>query len=117
MPVLPMIDLLLLMGWTCLATGGIMKAIAITTNYRPAILTFGPYELYQIAVLLLLFAVALAARTWVKAHEPEMLARRRRVGTLHAVTRANEESDRAAGAHSDQALAAPELSTRDLTGP
>ena len=116
MPVLPMIDLLILMGWTCLAVGAIMKAIAITTNYQPYIFTFGPYEFYEIAVLLLLFAVALAARTWVKAHEPEILAKQRRVSTLHAVTRAKEkeESDRASGAHLAQPQSAPEVSRRRI---
>ncbi|MBW2723650.1 MAG: hypothetical protein JRE71_04625 [Deltaproteobacteria bacterium] len=117
MPVLPMIDLLILMGWTCLAVGAIMKAIAVTTNYQPYILTFGPYEFYEIAVLLLLFAVALAARTWVKAHEPEILAKQRRVSTLHAVTRANEEPDRTSGAQFAQPQSAPEVSASELTGP
>jgi hypothetical protein len=118
MPMLPMIDLLLLLGWTCLAVGGIMKAILITTNYRPAIFTFGPYEFYEIAILLLLFAVALAARTWVKANEPEILARRRRVSTLHAVSRANNDdefdfSDSARSAQPVRSHAAPEFPTRD----
>ena len=116
MPVLPIIDLLLLMGWTCLAVGGIMKAISITTNYRPEILSFRSFEFYELAGIFLLFAIALAARTWVKAHEPEMLAKRRRVSTLHAVSRANEESELASDAHSAEAHAEPELPARDLTG-
>ena len=32
MPVLPLIDLLILMGWTSLALGGVLKAIAVTTT-------------------------------------------------------------------------------------
>ncbi len=118
MPMLPMIDLLILMGWTFLAVGGIMKAISITTNYQPAIFTFGPYDFYELSVIFLLLAVALAARTWVKAHEPEILAKQRRVSTLHAVRRANEESERVVGGTQfAQSQAAPEFPTRDLTGP
>jgi hypothetical protein len=37
-----------------------------------------PSDFLSVAALLMLFALALAARTWVKAAEPGMLARRRR---------------------------------------
>ena len=40
MPVLPLIDLLILLGWTSLAAGALLKAVAISTVYRPTILTF-----------------------------------------------------------------------------
>jgi hypothetical protein len=117
MPVLPMIDLLILLGWTCLAVGGIMKAIMITTNYQPYLFTFGPYEFYEFAMIFLLFAVALAARTWVKANEPEILAKQRRVSTLRAVARANEESDLAVDSLSAQPRADAARPTRDVAGP
>ena len=55
----------------------------------------------------LLFALALAARTWVKAHEPELLARRRRARLAEAgysedelggfADRAGEDARRSSG--------------------
>ena len=35
MRALPIIDLLIFLGWTTLASGGVLKAIYITTSYRP----------------------------------------------------------------------------------
>jgi hypothetical protein len=79
LPVLPIIDLLILMGWSLLAVGAVLKAVAMTTAYRPSIANLGPMDFLTMAMVCLVFAVALAARTWVKAHEPEMLARQRSV--------------------------------------
>jgi len=93
MPVLPLIDLLILMGWTSLALGGVLKAIAVTTTYRPDIMTLGPFEFLVLSGICLLFSLALAARTWVKAHEPEIVARQRRVSRLHAIEKAKESAD------------------------
>ncbi len=118
MPVLPMIDLLILLGWTSLALGGVLKAISVTTNYRPDIMTLGPLEFLQLAGIFLLFALALAARTWVKANEPEIIAKQRRVSTLHAVARATSEYDAAPRAYGDAPEAGvPEsgVPTRDAT--
>lgn len=126
MPILPLIDLLILLGWTCIALGGVLKAIAVTTNYRPDILTLGPLEFLQLAGLFLLFALALAARTWVKANEPEILAKQRRVSTLHAVARATADLDHAGTAFPDPTPPDPDpfaepmgpgagLPTRDAT--
>lgn len=116
MPVLPMIDLLILTGWTCLALGGVLKAIAITTSYRPEIFFLGPFEFLIIAGILLLFALTLAARTWVKAYEPELLAKQRRVSALHSVTRATAGFDPAAGLHPAQPPMNPEFPARDVSG-
>ena len=41
LPVLPLIDLLILMGSASLGIGFILKAIEVTTRYRPAPLGFG----------------------------------------------------------------------------
>ena len=75
MPILPVIDLLILMGWSLLAVGAVLKAIAMTTVYRPTIANLTPMDFLLMAVVCLLFALALAARTWVKANEPAILAR------------------------------------------
>ena len=77
MPILPLIDLLILIGWTSLMTGCLLKAIQLTTHFRPKLLGMGPAELVMAAAVMLLFALALAARTWVKANEPRILAARR----------------------------------------
>lgn len=78
MPVLPLIDLLIILGWTSLMGAALLKAIYVTTTYRPTVLGLGPLEFVLIAGTCLLFGLTLAARTWVKYHEPELMARRRR---------------------------------------
>ncbi|HSJ95587.1 MAG TPA: hypothetical protein VLC53_00860, partial [Myxococcota bacterium] len=50
----------------------------VTTHYRPTILGLSPADFLVLAVVALVFALTLAARTWVKAAEPELLRRRRR---------------------------------------
>lgn len=84
MPVLPLIDLMLLSGWTSLLIGFVLKVIYLTTNYRPAILGFTPIDFMVIAMAAMLFAIALAARTWVKQNEPTAIAIRRRDETIEA---------------------------------
>lgn len=78
MPVLPLIDLLIITGWTSLGAGMVIKAVYISTAYRPRPLGMTPFDFVLVAVVCLLFAVTLAARTWVKVNEPRLLARRRR---------------------------------------
>lgn len=80
MPVLPLIDALILLGWSSLLGGFLLKAIYVTTAYRPTILTLTPIDFLLIAVVCLLFALTLAARTWVRVNEPQLAARRRRRG-------------------------------------
>jgi hypothetical protein len=84
MPVLPLIDLLLLSGWTALLAGFVLKIIHLTSTYRPTILGLAPSDFLMIAVAAMLFAIALAARTWVKQQEPTAEAIRRRDETLEA---------------------------------
>lgn len=83
-PVLPLIDLLIMVGWTSLMGAGLLKAIYLTTMYRPRVLGLGPADFLLFAGVCLLFALALAARTWVKYHEPQLMARRARVRQAHA---------------------------------
>ncbi|MBY0401057.1 hypothetical protein K2X89_12235 [Myxococcota bacterium] len=84
MPVLPLIDLLLLSGWTALLVGFVLKVVYLTTTYRPTILSLTPSDFLEIAIAAMLFAIALAARTWVKTQEPGAVAVRRRDETLAA---------------------------------
>ena len=78
MSVLPLIDALILAGWSSLMIGFVLKAIYVTTSYRPTFFGFMPLDFLWMAGVCLLFALCLAARTWVKAYEPELAARRRR---------------------------------------
>ena len=84
MPVLPLIDLLILVGWTSLMGSGLLKAIYLSTMYRPRVLGLGPADFLLFAGICLLFALTLAARTWVKYHEPQLMARRSRVRQAQA---------------------------------
>lgn len=84
MPVLPLIDLMLLSGWTALLVGFVLKVVHLTTSYRPTIIGLTPMDFLLIAVVAMLFAIALAARTWVKSQEPAVSAIRRRDETIEA---------------------------------
>jgi hypothetical protein len=78
MSILPLMDALILLGWSSLIAGGLLKAVYVTTHYRPTILGMSPIDFLALAVVALVFALTLAARTWVKSVEPELLRRRRR---------------------------------------
>jgi hypothetical protein len=116
MPILPIIDLLILLGWTSLLGGFVLKAVYITTTYRPTVFGLGPLDLLMLAAVFLLFSLALAARSWVKAHEDRLLsASTRAAATLeaYAAVRADKE-DRAGRAGSEDGVGmseAPGLST------
>ncbi len=84
MPVLPLIDALILVGWSSILGAFLLKAVYLTTSYRPTFFGMRPTDFITVAGVALLFALALAARTWVKAHEPELLARRRRARLAEA---------------------------------
>jgi len=84
MPVLPLIDLMLLSGWTALLVGFVLKMVYLTTNYRPTIASLTPIDFLMIAIAAMLFAIALAARYWVASQSPAQSAVRRRDETLEA---------------------------------
>ena len=87
MPVLPLIDLMLLSGWTALLVGFVLKMVAVTTTYRPTIMGLSPIDFLMVAVAAMLFAIALAARTWVKTQEPTAVALRKKEETMEAWNR------------------------------
>lgn len=109
MPVLPIIDLLILMGWTSLFGAFTLKAIQVTTSYRPGLFGMGPMELTVLAGIFLLFSLALSARSWVKAHESQASnARERAAATLQAYSAVQAEARRAeSGALATASGAAP----------
>jgi hypothetical protein len=111
MPVLPIIDLLIFLGWTVLSIGGVLKAIYISTSYRPTFLTLTPIDCLLAGGICLLLSLTLAARTWVKTSEPQILATRRAAGTLEAYeeaqrhAREQEDRDRQNGGVAARAVA------------
>jgi hypothetical protein len=91
MPILPLIDLLILMGWTSLLGAFLLKGIWIATSYRPTVFGLVPFDFLLVAGVCLLFALSLAARTWVKLNEPRLLARRR-LAEIQAADDVDEEA-------------------------
>jgi hypothetical protein len=89
-PVLPLIDLLILSGWTSLMLGSALKLIALATRYRPDIFGLSSLDFAIIAGVAFGFALTLAARTWVKLNEPRLMAAQRRAVHLEGVRRARE---------------------------
>ncbi len=94
MPVLPLIDLMLLSGWTALLVGFVLKMVAVTTAYRPTIIGLSPIDFLMIGIAAMLFAIALAARTWVKTQEPTAVALRKRDETMEAWNRLQQPASR-----------------------
>ena len=92
LPVLPLMDMLILAGWSSLSIGFVLKAVAALTHWKPTILTLSPIDFLFIAVASFLFAIALAARTWVAEQQPAASAQRRKQETLDAY-RALHSSD------------------------
>jgi len=96
MPVLPLIDLMLLSGWTALLVGFVLKMVYLTTNYRPTIASLTPIDFLMIGIAAMIFAIALAARSWVASQSPAQSAARRRDETMEAYRAINgtdSESD------------------------
>ena len=104
MPVLPLVDLLILMGWTSLFGAFALKAIAITTSYQPQLFGLGPLDLTILAAVFLLFSLALAARAWVRNMESQNAhsARDRAAATLDAYSAVKAEARRADKLQTDE---------------
>ncbi len=119
MPVLPLIDLMLLSGWTALLVGFVLKAIHLTTSYRPTIVGLTPIDFLLMGIAAMLFAIALAARTWVKSQEPTAEAIRRREETLEAwnALRTHEAEGEVPAAVAADVIAAGRSNVRDSAGP
>jgi hypothetical protein len=75
--ILPLIDLLILLGTGFLAIGGLLKVMYIATVYRWAPVGFTPTDFATLAIVCWILALVLAARTWVKVNEPALHAVRR----------------------------------------
>jgi len=94
MTVLPLVDLLILMGTGSVAVGFVLKGVALTTTYNPTFLGFSSLDMLLIALLCFGLALVLTARTWLKLNEPHLQALQRRIGEEEARRRAQEYEER-----------------------
>ena len=85
MPILPLIDLMILIAWTSLIVAFVQKAIWMTLATRATLFGMTPFDFVIVAGVSLLFALALAARIWVKAHEARLLRSQRAPGGFDEV--------------------------------
>jgi hypothetical protein len=88
--ILPLIDLLILVGTGCLGVGFVLKALDITTHYHPSILGFSSMDFVLLTGVCWGFALTLAARCWVKVNEPLLQQRRRELALAQARRRVEE---------------------------
>jgi len=94
MSVLPLVDFLILCGTGSVVLGFLLKAVALTTTYRPSLLGFGPLDMLIVAGLFFGMALVLTARTWMKLNEPHLQALQRRLGEEEARRRARAFEER-----------------------
>ena len=73
MPMLPIIDLLIFCGWSMLTIGAVLKAVYVTTHYRPTLLTMTPMDFLVVACMFLLFALT-QPRSGAEARPPRVAA-------------------------------------------
>ena len=91
MLILPLIDLLILSGTGMLVIGFVLKAVAITTMYRPTVLGFASTDFVVLCGVCWVFALTLVARSWVRLNEPRILAARREMTLARARQQAHEQ--------------------------
>ena len=77
MPILPLIDLMILIAWTCLIVAVVQKVLSMALAVRAVLFGMTPYDFVLVAGVSLLFALALAARAWVKANQARLLGTKR----------------------------------------
>jgi hypothetical protein len=88
MPVLPLIDALIFVGWSSLMVSFVLKGISISTRYQPTVFGLSAIDFLSFSMVCMLFGVALAARTWVKANEHSI----QRAGRLQGPERGRAET-------------------------
>jgi hypothetical protein len=88
--ILPLIDLLILAGTALLGVGFLLKAYTIVMSQPLSILGFSSTDFVVMTGVCWGFALALAARCWVKLNEPNLLALRREQVQAQARRQAQE---------------------------
>lgn len=90
MPILPLVDLFILLGSGSFAVGVLLKVIDIATHYSPTLLGFSSSDFALITAVCFAFALTLVARTWLKLNEPRLLALQSRLRAEEAHRRVRE---------------------------
>ena len=90
MPILPLIDLFILMGSVSFALGALLKAIEVATHYHPSILGFTSSHFALMTGMCFAFVLTLVGRTWLKLNEPKLLALESRLRAEEAHRRVRE---------------------------
>jgi hypothetical protein len=80
MPVLPLIDLMIFVAWSSLIVAFVEKSLELAFVGNFYLFGIGPFDWVVIAATALLFALALAARTFVKATEGGLSLRLQKTG-------------------------------------
>jgi hypothetical protein len=89
--ILPLIDLLILLGTGSLGLGFVIKVINVSTRYSPSLLGFSSLDFVVIAAISFAFAMTLVARSWVKLNEPRLVSLRRDALVAQARFEASEQ--------------------------
>jgi hypothetical protein len=89
MLILPLIDLFVLAGTALLGVGFLFKVMDIAMNRPASVWGFSSLDFVLMAGVCWGFALVLAARTWVKLHEPDLYELRRRQLSAEAKRRAD----------------------------
>ena len=116
MPILPLIDLMILIAWTCLIVAVVQKALWMALVTRATVFGMTPYDFVLVAGVSLLFALALAARVWVKANESQLLRGQRAPGRLDEALPDFPDSRRRDTAPGEEAPRGGEAQDRAVTG-
>lgn len=90
MPILPLVDLFILLGSGSFAIGALLKAIGMTTHYQPTVLGLTSVDFALITAVCFAFSLTLVARTWLKLNEPRLLALQSRLRAEEAHRRVRE---------------------------
>ena len=90
MLILPLIDLLILAGTALLGVGFLLKAYTVVMSKGLAILGFSSMDFVVLAGVCWGFALVLAARSWVKLNEGNLMSLRREQVQAQARRQAQE---------------------------
>ena len=90
MPILPLVDLFILMGSGAFAIGVVLKVVDIATHYSPTLLGFSAIDFALMTAVCFAFALTLVGRSWLKLNEPRLLALQSRLRAEEAHRRARE---------------------------
>ena len=90
MLILPLIDLLILAGTALLGVGFLLKAYTVVMSKGLAILGFSSMDFVVLAGVCWGFALVLAARSWVKLNEGNLMELRREQVQAQARRQAQE---------------------------